>query len=85
VSPTRENVAKWIAQLAEADREDTVDGMLALELASRIASPVTTGSAVAALSRELTATMARALAGVKAKGDPIDEMAERRANRAAGQ
>lgn len=77
-------VAAVRAQLDAADRAGTVEGLVALELAARIVSPVTTGSAVATLTRELTEAMGRALAGVKAKDDPVDRFAERRA-RAAGQ
>jgi len=48
-------------------------------LAYRVASPHETGAAVAALARELGATMTKALAGVTpAAADPLDEIRARR-------
>jgi hypothetical protein len=76
-------VAQVRAQLVEADREATVDGVLALELAARISSPLTTGSAVATLARELTIVLERAVRGAKVEADPVADLAERRAAKAA--
>lgn len=66
-------------------RADTVEGLVALQLAARIENPATTGSAVAALTRELAAAMERALAGVKVEADRVADFEARRAARAAGQ
>lgn len=78
-------VAAVRARLVDADRADSIDGLVALELAGRIVDKVTTGSAVAALTRELDAAMARAMVGVKVAEDPVDRFKERRDRAAAGQ
>ncbi len=58
---------------------------MALELAYRVASPHETGAAVAALARELSVSMTKALAGVDRAADPLDEIRARRdRKRAAG-
>lgn len=67
------------AELAAADRTNTVAGQLALELARRItdAPPMNTG--VAALSKQLSATMAQALsAAARPARDPVDQLKKRR-------
>lgn len=67
------------AELAAADRTNTVAGQLALELARRItdAPPMNTG--VAALSKQLSATMAQALSAAARPGrDPVDQLKKRR-------
>ena len=67
------------AELAAADRTNTVAGQLALELARRItdAPPMNTG--VAALSKQLSATMAQALSGAgRPARDPVDQLKKRR-------
>lgn len=68
-------------QLIEAERLDTFQGQAALQLASSLDSPSETGSAKAALARQLAATMELAMAGVKRVGDPVDELRARRAKR----
>ena len=71
-------------ELENGERLDTVAGQQALAIAVRMASAGTTGSAVATLSKELRVAMAEALAGVKrTKPDAFDEIAERRAMKAA--
>ncbi len=72
-------------ELEAAGRLQSVAGQVALELAYRVASPRETGAAVAALARELSASMTKALAGVDRTADPLDEIRARRdLKRAAG-
>lgn len=71
--------------LAEADREASVAGQVALELAVRVANRKELGSSVASLAKQLRETMAEALAGVAQAADPLDEIRARRdAKRALG-
>ena len=66
-------------ELEAVGRLDTAVGQLAMELAYRVASPHETGAAVAALARELGATMTSARAGVApAAANPLDEIRARR-------
>jgi hypothetical protein len=65
-------------ELEAADRLDTVLGHQALELARRIVSPMSTGSSVATLSRELRTVMTEATAGAVLAADPLDELRARR-------
>jgi hypothetical protein len=53
-------------------------------LASRVESPHETGSAVAALSRELRTVLDVALAGVAVAADPVDELRVLRDRKRAG-
>ncbi len=56
-----------------------IEGHIALELAYRIGSRHESGAATAALAKELSITMTRALAGVApAAVDPLDEICARR-------
>jgi len=64
--------------LAEADREASVAGQVALELAVRVANRKELGSSVASLAKQLRETMAEALAGVAVAADPLDELRARR-------
>lgn len=64
-------------ELEAAGRLDTVLGQQVLLLAARL-SGTDTGAAVAALSRELRATMAEALRGVRRGADPVDDLRGRR-------
>jgi hypothetical protein len=63
--------------LSDAGVLDTVAGQQAVELARRIGSPFETGSAVAAMSRQLQAVMTEALKFAAAE-DPLDELRKRR-------
>jgi len=66
-------------ELEAVGRLDTPTGQLAMELAYRVASPHETGAAVAALARQLSATMTAAVAGVTpAAANPLDEIRARR-------
>lgn len=53
-------------------------GQSALVLAGRIAAATDSGAGIAALNRELRATIAEALAGAASSGDNLDEMKARR-------
>jgi len=67
-------------ELEAVGRLESVAGQLAMELARRVASPHETGAAVAALARQLGATMtaALAIAGVGPAASPLDEIRARR-------
>ncbi|GAA3781268.1 hypothetical protein [Micromonospora maritima] len=67
-------------ELVAARRLDTVLGQQALVLAARLDVP-DTGSAVAALNKELRATMEAALKGAEESGDSVDELKARRERR----
>lgn len=71
-------------ELTDADRLDTVVGQMAMRLAEKMAGNFDTGSALAAVSKELRAVMAEALADVGSKADSLDELAARRMQRASG-
>lgn len=70
--------------LAVAGRLDSILGQQAVALAARMSSRHETGAALASLSRELRAVMVEALAGAERATTWVDEMAARRARRAAG-
>jgi hypothetical protein len=72
------------ADLKAAGRLDSALGRQALRLAERMGSTFDTGSAIAALSRELRAVMAEALQNGAKAADGLDELAARRAQKAAG-
>lgn len=63
-------------ELAAVDRAETMAGAVALTLARRIdhASAAETGSAFAALTKELRAAMTAAMAGAEQAADGIDEL-----------
>lgn len=65
-------------QLEAAGQVETVLGRQALVLAGRLGSTRETGSAVAAVSRELRAVMAEAMRGIAAEADPLDDLRARR-------
>jgi hypothetical protein len=66
------------SDLAAAGLRDTPLGAIAVELAKAIGDPFASGSAIAALSKELRSVMAAAL-GVGDRGDdPLDELKRRR-------
>ncbi len=71
-------------ELAEAGRLDTALGQQALALAVKLASPHDTGSAMAAVSRELRAVREEALRGAEQAADPLDELRLRRDAKRAG-
>ena len=71
--------AAVVKQLAEVERVDTPMGQAALVLARRLdGGAADTGSAVAALVKQLEATLEAATAGAKAEDDPVDELRKRR-------
>lgn len=87
LAPLQESVVDGVeaatrAELAQHDRLTSSHGQSALQLARSLDSPGESGSAKAALARQLAATMELALAGVAVAGDKVDELASRRAKRA---
>jgi hypothetical protein len=64
--------------LEAAGRLQSVEGQQAVELANRIVSAPGMNMGVAALSKELSRTMASAVAGVEPVGDVLDELKRRR-------
>ncbi|QBI97245.1 hypothetical protein KD930_gp01 [Mycobacterium phage Kevin1] len=67
------------AALEEADRLHTIAGQHALELARRIVYAPGMNTGVAALSKQLQAVLAEALAGAASvAADPVDELKARR-------
>ena len=77
-------VAAVSAELEAADRAESFLGAQALALAARIDAGSDTGSAVAALSKELRAVMDAALADAPKAADKLDELSERRKRKASG-
>ncbi len=71
-------------ELETAGRLDTALGQQALALAVKLASPFDTGSAMAAVSRELRAVRGEALRGAEQVADPLDELRLRRDAKRAG-
>ena len=65
-------------ELEAVGRLESVAGQVALELAYRVVSPHETGAAVAALAKQLTASLAVALGDVAPAADPLDEIRARR-------
>lgn len=81
----QELVAAARRELVAAGRLDSVLGQQALQLAARMCSAAPeTGSAFAALSRELRAVMAEAVSDGEAQDDPVNDIDARRARKAAG-
>lgn len=72
------------AELAAVERLETVAGASAVALARSIDSGGVTGSAMAALVKELRATMVDATADVRVAADPLDELRQRRQLRREG-
>jgi hypothetical protein len=70
-------------ELEAAGRLDSVLGQQALRLAQQM-SGFETGGGMAALSRELRATMAEATRGAAVAADPLDELKARRDAKRAG-
>ncbi len=74
-------------ELVEAGRLETALGQQAMALAVKLGSPSDTGSAMAAVSRELRAVREEALRGAGQDASPLsrarDELAARRTRRSA--
>lgn len=72
-------------ELVAAGRDGSAAGQVALALAGLIDSRGESGAAVAALARQLSASLAEALRDAESGGDAVDDLAARReARRAAG-
>jgi len=77
-APPSQLVEAVSRELDEVGRLGTVGGQLAVLLAGRIAGRRETGSATAALAKQLHLTMTEALGGVAVAADPLDEIRARR-------
>lgn len=71
-------VTLTIQELDQLSKTDTVLGAQALELAMRMTSGRDTGSAIAAVSRELDRVMLRLRSGAKAQEDEVASARRRR-------
>lgn len=71
------------ARLLAAGVLDSMEGQAALLIAERMQSGNDTGSGIAALNRELAATVDRALSQQAVAADPMDELRARRERRNA--
>jgi len=83
-APESALVATTRRELDEAGVVDTVQGQVALRLAEKLSQPGDTGSAMASLARQLSASMAEALASGAKKSDALDELAAWRERKASG-
>ncbi len=77
-APPSQLVEAVTRELDEVGRLGTVGGQLAVLLAHRVASRRETGSATAALAKQLHLAMTEALGGVAKAADPLDEIRARR-------
>lgn len=77
-------VAATRKELEAAGRLETTLGQAALRLAEQMSDGRDTGSAMAALSKELRAVMAEALADAPKVADSVDELSQRRIRKASG-
>ena len=72
-------ISSVVNELTEAGRLNTALGQSALKIAVRMETSTTdTGAGLAAMSRELRAVLAQALADTEVEADPIDELRARR-------
>lgn len=73
-----------VAELQAAGRLDSSAGQAAVALARRIDDGAESSAGLAALTREMRAAMAEALARAEASGDALDELRARREARRVG-
>ena len=66
------------SQLDVLGKADSTLGAAALVLAGRLDAEGTADTAVAAMTKELRATMSELTSGAAAVGDPVDELKKRR-------
>lgn len=79
VAPNLPRIVELVTkELADLKKTDTVLGAQALELATRMASNKDTGSAIAALSRELDRVMLRLRSGAAKQEDEVASARRRR-------
>jgi hypothetical protein len=71
-------------ELRSAGRDCTPEGVLTIQLAELLTAGGHTASGAAALARELRATLDSALKDATKKADALDELAQRRMQKAAG-
>lgn len=77
-------VAATLARVQAAGVEDSEAAQAALVLAARIDAGADSGASIAAMVKQLHATMAVAMENAVAAEDPIDELRRRREARRAG-
>jgi hypothetical protein len=77
-------VAAVKAELAAAGCDGSSLGALAMSVARRMTNQFDTGSAFAALSKELRLVMAQAMASATPAADPLDELRARRDRKRRG-
>lgn len=82
--PIGGTLAAVTAELSAVGRLESSAGQAAVALARRIDEGAESSSGLAALTREMRAAMAEALARVEATGDALDELRARREARRAG-
>lgn len=80
-SPRAGLVAVVEDELTKANRAVTSKGAIALRLAETLADGGHTASGIAALAKELRATLDEALKGAEEAGDEVDELKARRERR----
>lgn len=75
-------LAETRARLVDAERLDSPEGALSILLAGMLEDGGHTASGVAALSKQLLATLQAAVGDAPAAADGLDELARRRADKA---
>jgi hypothetical protein len=83
--PEPELVTTTRRELEDAGKLDTALGQQALLLASRMASPFASAAAVASLAKRHSDLIAALVPPAPGKPDRLDELAERRLRKAAGE
>lgn len=72
------------AELEQIRKTSTAGGQVALALAARLDAGEDPGSAMAAMAKELRATMVELTREAPAAADPVDELKRRRERRLSG-
>lgn len=72
------------ATLRQIGKQNTAAGAACLVLAARLDGGKDPGSAMAAMAKELRATMTELMRAAPAAADPVDELRQRRQRRQAG-
>lgn len=84
VADTTTVVGAVTAQLEQIGKAGTPTGRAALVLAARLDAGADPGSAMAAMAKELRATMAELAKTATAMVDPVDELRRKREQRRSG-
>jgi hypothetical protein len=83
-APRADLVTSVETELRSAGRDSSPEGVLTVHLAELLSAGGHTASGAAALARELRATLDSALKDATKKADALDELAQRRLQKAAG-